>query len=57
MSTQEASDRLELPQGTLDLLLPALIFGSRHDRGFARTIQQTSRRARVGLRQMGNLSK
>jgi PadR family transcriptional regulator PadR len=37
MSTQEAKDRLELLQGTLDLLiLRTLIFGSRHDQGIAR---------------------
>ena len=57
MSTQEASDRLEPPQGTLDLLLRAPTFLSQHGRGIARTIQQTSRSARVGLRQIGNLSK
>src|SRR6201998_4417139 len=43
MSTQEAKDRLELLQGTLDLLiLRTLIFGSRHGQGIARAIQQTS---------------
>jgi transcriptional regulator len=40
MSTQ---DRLELLQGTLDLLiLRTLIFGSQHGQGIARAIQQTS---------------
>src|ERR1700689_2360580 len=43
MSTQEARERLELLQGTLDLLiLRTLIFGSQHGQGIARTIQQTS---------------
>jgi transcriptional regulator len=43
MSTQEKIDRLELLQGTLDLLiLRTLIFGSQHGQGIARTIQQTS---------------
>ncbi|MGB8475938.1 MAG: PadR family transcriptional regulator [Candidatus Acidiferrum sp.] len=43
MSTQEAKDRLELLQGTLDLLiLRILIFGGRHGQGIARAIQQTS---------------
>jgi PadR family transcriptional regulator PadR len=43
MSTQETRERLELLQGTLDLLiLPALIFGSQHGHGIARAIQQTS---------------
>ena len=43
MSTQETRDRLELLQGTLDLLiLRTLIFGSRHGQGIARAIQQTS---------------
>jgi transcriptional regulator len=43
MSTQEAKDRLELLQGTLDLLiLRTLIFGSQHGQGIARAIQQTS---------------
>jgi PadR family transcriptional regulator len=43
MSTQEPSDRLELLQGTLDLLiLRTLIFGSQHGQGIARAIQQTS---------------
>ena len=43
MSTQERMDRLELLQGTLDLLiLRTLIFGSQHGQGIARAIQQTS---------------
>src|SRR6202171_358576 len=43
MSTQETRDRLELLQGTLDLLiLRTLIFGSQHGQGIARAIQQTS---------------
>lgn len=46
MSTQvsrEQQDRLELLQGTLDLLiLRTLIFGSQHGQGIARAIQQTS---------------
>ena len=43
MSTQEAKERLDLLQGTLDLLiLRTLIFGSRHGQGIARAIQQTS---------------
>jgi len=43
MSTQEARKRLELLQGTLDLLiLRTLVFGSQHGQGIARTIQQTS---------------
>ena len=47
MSTQEApqrtKDRLELLQGTLDLLiLRTLIFGPQHGQGIARAIQQTS---------------
>lgn len=40
MSTQ---DRLELLQGTLDLLiLRTLVFGAQHGQGIARAIQQTS---------------
>lgn len=40
MSTQ---DRLELLQGTLDLLiLRTLVFGAEHGQGIARAIQQTS---------------
>jgi PadR family transcriptional regulator, regulatory protein PadR len=43
MSTPEAKDRLELLQGTLDLLiLRTLILGSQHGQGIARAIQQTS---------------
>ncbi|HXH51624.1 MAG TPA: PadR family transcriptional regulator [Terriglobia bacterium] len=43
MSTQEEKERLELLQGTLDLLiLRTLIFGPRHGQGIARAIQQTS---------------
>jgi transcriptional regulator len=43
MSTQPPGNRLELLQGTLDLLiLRTLIFGSRHGQGIARAIQQTS---------------
>src|SRR6267142_281902 len=43
MSTQEIAERLELLQGTLDLLiLRTLIFGSQHGQGIARAIQDTS---------------
>jgi transcriptional regulator len=43
MSTQDANERLDLLQGTLDLLiLRTLIFGSQHGQGIARAIQQTS---------------
>ena len=43
MSTQESRERLELLQGTLDLLiLRTLIFGSQHGQGIARAIQETS---------------
>ena len=43
MSTQEDRERLELLQGTLDLLiLRTLIFGSQHGQGIARAIQQAS---------------
>ena len=43
MSTQDDKERLELLQGTLDLLiLRTLIFGPQHGQGIARAIQQTS---------------
>jgi PadR family transcriptional regulator len=43
MSTQDPTQRLELLQGTLDLLiLRTLIFGSQHGQGIARAIEQTS---------------
>src|SRR5438045_9788898 len=43
MATQETRERLELLQGTLDLLiLRTLIFGSQHGQGIALAIQQTS---------------
>jgi PadR family transcriptional regulator, regulatory protein PadR len=43
MSTQQERERLELLQGTLDLLiLRMLIFGPQHGQGVARAIQQTS---------------
>ena len=43
MSTQGVRERLDLLQGTLDLLiLRTLIFGSQHGQGIARAIQQTS---------------
>lgn len=43
MSTQDEKERLELLQGTLDLLiLRTLIFGAQHGQGIARAIQQTS---------------
>jgi PadR family transcriptional regulator PadR len=43
MSTQDIKERLELLQGTLDLLiLRTLIFGSQHGQGIARAIQDTS---------------
>jgi len=43
MSTQADKERLELLQGTLDLLiLKTLIFGSQHGQGIARAIQETS---------------
>jgi PadR family transcriptional regulator PadR len=43
MSTRENKERLELLQGTLDLLiLRTLIFGAQHGQGIARAIQQTS---------------
>lgn len=43
MTTQEDRNRLELLQGTLDLLiLRTLIFGPQHGQGIARGIQLTS---------------
>ena len=43
MSTQGTKDRLELLQGTLDLLiLRTLIYGSQHGQGIARSIQRQS---------------
>ncbi len=43
MSTRKDTDRLELLQGTLDVLvLRTLIFGPQHGQGIARAIQQTS---------------
>src|SRR6516164_5946595 len=43
MTTREEKDRLELLQGTLDLLiLRTLIFGPQHGQGIGRAIQQTS---------------
>jgi len=43
VSTQRGKERLELLQGTLDLLiLRTLIFGAEHGQGIARAIQQTS---------------
>ncbi len=44
MSTQdENDDRIELLQGTLDLLiLRTLVFGRQHGQGIARAIQQSS---------------
>jgi transcriptional regulator len=43
MSTQKEKERLELLQGTLDLLiLRTLIFGPQHGQGIARAILQTS---------------
>jgi PadR family transcriptional regulator PadR len=43
MSTQRGKERLELLQGTLDLLiLRTLIFGAEHGQGIARAIQHTS---------------
>jgi PadR family transcriptional regulator, regulatory protein PadR len=43
MSTQKDEEKLELLQGTLDLLiLRTLIFGPQHGQGIARTIQETS---------------
>jgi|SRR5579862_5268251 len=44
MSTQERAHKLELLQGTLDLLiLRTLIFGPEHGQGIARAIQQASK--------------
>jgi PadR family transcriptional regulator PadR len=43
MPTQHEAERLDLLQGTLDLLiLRTLIFGREHGQGIARAIQQTS---------------
>src|SRR5262249_16141550 len=43
MTNRERQEKLELLQGTLDLLiLRTLIFGSQHGQGIARAIQQTS---------------
>ena len=43
MSTQEEKNRLELLQGTLDLLiLRTLVFGAQHGQGIARAIQDSS---------------
>src|SRR5215469_4670574 len=43
MSTRETKERLELLQGTLDLLiLRTLILGPQHGQGIARAIEQTS---------------
>lgn len=43
MSTQTTDERLELLQGTLDLLiLRTLLMGAQHGQGIARAIQQTS---------------
>ena len=43
MSTQKEKERLELLQGTLDLLiLRTLIFGPQHGQGIARAIQEIS---------------
>jgi PadR family transcriptional regulator PadR len=43
MATQESTERLELLQGTLDLLiLRTLIFGPQHGQGIARAIQEAS---------------
>jgi|SRR5690348_5353405 PadR family transcriptional regulator, regulatory protein PadR len=43
MPTQQSRERLELLQGTLDLLiLRTLIFGRQHGQGIARAIQETS---------------
>lgn len=43
MRTEPGQDRLQLLQGTLDLLiLRTLIFGPQHGQGIARTIQETA---------------
>jgi transcriptional regulator len=43
MTTQDRAERLEILQGTLDLLiLRTLIFGPEHGQGIARAIQQAS---------------
>jgi PadR family transcriptional regulator len=43
MSTQDEKTRINLLQGTLDLLiLRTLLFGPQHGQGIARAIQQTS---------------
>lgn len=43
MTTQESDERLELLQGTLDLLiLRMLLFGPQHGQGIARAIQEAS---------------
>lgn len=43
MSTQNDKEKLDLLQGTLDLLiLRTLLFGPQHGQGIARIIQQTS---------------
>src|SRR5689334_25003442 len=43
MSTRNDRERLDLLQGTLDMLiLRTLIFGSEHGQGIARAIQRTS---------------
>ena len=43
MSTRRSRERLDLLQGTLDLLiLRTLLFGPEHGQGIARAIQQTS---------------
>ena len=43
MSTRNDEEKLELLQGTLDLLiLRTLIFGPQHGQGIARAIQETS---------------
>src|SRR5690348_11614779 len=43
MATQESREKLELLQGTLDLLiLRTLILGPQHGQGIARAIQQNS---------------